>query len=383
MCSGRTIGRYFAAVALAIALTGPALEAAGREDRPLPRPQNLSSHSPDFFRDLLSGRVWVANPGGRAAAAYFGKDGHVKRCYWSNARRAFAFNRGELRWRIGTPNGRSNLEIAWVTGEGEKFWRVVLIYDRETGRLHGERFNRKTRSWYVSRDGWIQEGWPAALRNACDGLGLPWDLATVSEQDSLDFEAMRRNAEPVTRFPGSEFSYPGATGLGDSGGKPTMTMEQIEAEAGRSHGTIREKAGGGRFVGVRGESGVWELWGLNEDGDVVDIGSMRPGRDGTAMEVRWEGSGETASLRVGYPIPALWTGRLYAAFAMMRDLAAAGVPVTVDGASYVFSPDGGVVRAGETGRWRLSRGELHVEFGSGAKSWPWRAFAGKAGWNEG
>lgn len=383
MRSGRAMGRRLATLALGIALIGSAPEASAQEGAPPPRPQNLSSHLPDFFRELLGGRVWVANPSGRASAAYFGEDGFVKRCYWSNRRKAYVFNRGELRWKIGTPNGRSNLEINWGTGEGLRTWRVVLIYDRGTGRLHGERFRRKTRSWYVSRDGWIQEGWPAAFRNACHNLVLPWDLATVSEQDSIEFEQMKLNATPVVRFPGSEFSYPGATGLGDSKGKPTMTIEEIAEEERRSHGMIRERSGGGRFVGVSKGAGAWELWQLNDRDEVVEIGSMTPNAEGTVMRVRWEKSGRTADLRVGYPIPAMSTGKLYAPFAMMRDLAAARRPVTVDGAQYVFSAGGGVTRAGETGRWRLSRGEVRVKFGSAAQSWPWRVFAGKAGWKQG
>ncbi|MDE0176125.1 MAG: hypothetical protein OYH76_23530 [Defluviicoccus sp.] len=384
MGSGRTIRRYFATAVLAIALTGPALEAAAQGARPLPRPQNLSSHLPEFFRDLLGGRVWVANPRGRPAAAYFGEDGFVKRCYWSNAKKSFVFNRGELRWRIGTPNGRSNLEIGWVTGEGERFWRVVLIYDRETGRLHGERFNRKKRSWYVSRDGWIQDGWPAAFRNACHDLVLSWDLATVSGQDSLDFEDMRRNASPMVRFPGSEFSFPGATGLGDSKGKPTMTVEQIAEEERRAHGTIRITAQGRRIVGIRPRSGtVWELWELNGDDDVTDIGSIGPVGDGSVVRVRWEKSGLSAHLRVGYPIPALSTGRLHPAFAMMRDLAERGAAVTVDGVEYSFASDGRVAGAGGTGEWWLSRGQLHVTVGERTRNWPWRVFARRAGWKPG
>ena len=384
MCTGLTIGRYFVAAVLAVALTGPALEAAAQQDRPLPRPQNLSSHLPEFFRELLGGRVWVANLWGRPVAGYFGKDGLVKRCYWSNAKKSFVFNRGELRWRIGTPNGRSNLEVGWVTREGERFWRVVLIYDRETGRLHGERFNRRTRSWYVARDGWIQDGWPAVFRNACHDLVLPWDLATVAEQDSLDFEHMRRNASPVVRFPGSQFSFPGATGLGDSKGKPTMTLEEVAEEERRAHGTIRVKAQGGRIVGIRPRSGiVWELWELDDNDDVIDIGSIGVVGVGSVARVRWEKSGRTAHLRVGYPIPALSIGRLHPAFAMMRDLAERRAAVTVDGTEYLFASDGRVTGAGGTGEWWLSRGQVHVTVGARTRNWPWRVFARRVGWTKG
>lgn len=381
MGSGQSVGRRFAALAVAVALTGPAFEAAAQEERPLPRPQNVSSHLPELFRELLSGRVWVASPRGRAAAVHFGKDGVAKRCYWSNARSAYVVNRVELRWRIGTPNGRSNLEINWVTSEGVRYWRAVLIYDSETGRLHGERFNSKTRSWYVSRDGWIQDGWPAAFREACPDLVLPWDVATVGEQHSADLEHMRRNATAVVRFPGSEFSFPGATGLGDSRGRPTMTLEEIAEVERRVHGMIQQKSQGGRIVGIRPRSGtVWELWELNDDDDVIDVGSIGVVGDGSVAVARWEKSGVTAHLRVGYPIPTLSTGRLHPAFAMMRDLAERGAPVTVDGAKYAFSADGKAVGPAGAGEWWLSRGAVHVRFGEDGRSWPWRVFAGKAGW---
>lgn len=381
--SVRTVlGRGFAACALGLAMAGPAAEAMAQET-PLPRPGNISSHRPEFFRSLLEGRVWVFERDGRPAATYFGKDGEIKGCAWPKGAKGYLPYRADTRWKIGTPNGRSNLEINWSSSEGLVYSRRVIVYEPRTGRFHGEKFSTGMKAWYVERDGWIQDGWPAVFRNACNRLTLPWDLATARGQDSLDFSHMRRNAQPIVRFPGSEFSYPGATGIGDSAGKPTMTIEEIAEEERRSHGMIRERSGGGRFVGVRKEAGAWELWQLNDRDEVVEIGSMTPNAEGTVMRVRWEKSGRSADLRVGYPIPAMSTGKLYAPFAMMRDLSAARRPVSVDGAQYVFSANGGVTQAGQPGRWRLSRGEVHVKFGSAAQSWPWRVFAGKAGWKQG
>ena len=371
-----------AACAMGLAMAGPGLEAAAQETS-LPRPGNISSHRPEFFRSLLEGRVWVFERDGRPAATYFGKDGEIKGCAWPKGASRYLPYRADTRWKIGTPNGRSNLEISWSSSEGTIYSRRVIVYDRETGRFHGEKFATRMKAWYVERDGWIQDGWPAVFRNACNNLTLPWDLATVSEQDSLDFDRMKRNATPIVRLSGSEFSYPGATGIGDSAGKPTMTIEQVAEEERRSHGMIRERSGGGRFVAVRKAGGVWELWQLNGDDDVVEIGSMTPSAGGTVMRIRWEQSGRSADLRVGYPIPAMSTGKLYAAFAMMRDLAEARRPVSVDGAQYVFSADGKVTRAGEAGEWRLSRGEVQATFGSGSRNWPWRVFAAKVGWKRG
>ena len=373
----------FGACVLAVAMAGPGLDAVAQET-PLPRPGNISSHRPEFFRGLLTGRVWVFERDGRPAATYFGKDGSVMGCAWPSGYGRYVRYQSDTRWRIGTPNGRSNLEFNWPRSEGMAHSRRVIVYDRETGRFHGEQFNSRMRAWYVERDGWIQDGWPAVFRNACNTLTLPWDLATVSEQDSLDLASLEKNAPKVTHFPGSEFSYPGATGLGDSKGKPTMTLEEVAEEGRRAHGMIREKAQGGRIVGIRPRTGiVWELWELNDDDDVIDIGSIGVIGDGTVARVGWEGSGVTAHLRVGYPIPTLSTGRLHPAFAMMRDLAEARGPVSVGGAQYVFLADGKVTRAGETGEWWLSRGELHVRFGSAMRKWRWRVFAEKVGWKQG
>ena len=377
--TGLGVCRSVSAFALVALVSGFGLEAAG-QDGPRLRPQNLSSHAPEFFRELLSGRVWVFERDGRAAATYFGKDGSVKGCAWPRQMKGYVPYRSDTRWRIGTPSGRSNLELNWPGSEGLAWSRRVIVYDRETGRFHSEKFNTRIRAWYVDRDGWIQDGWPGAFRNACNTLTLPWDLATVSEQDSLDLASLEKNAPKVTHLPGSEFSYPGATGVGDSRGKPTMTIEEVVEERRRTHGMIRLRNIGGRSVGVDRPGGIRELWLLDDNDDVVDVATIRPIEDGSYMRIRWEKTGQTATPRVGYPVPAMSTGKLHPAFAMMRDLAEAGRSVAVEGAEYVFSPDRKVVRAGEAGEWWLSRGEVHVKFGSEVRKWPWRVFAERTGW---
>ena len=367
-----------AALAVMTTLAAPSAGPAAQE-RPLLRPQNLSSHTPEFFRDLLAGRVWVFERDGKPSAVWFGPDGGLKGCASPKGRRYVPYQ-ADTRWRIGTPNGRSNLEINWATTEGMGYSRRVMIYDRETGRLHGEKFSPRIRAWYVERDGWIQEGWPAAFARACGGLKLPWDVPVISAQGSLDIASLRKNAEPVTHHPGSEFSYPGATGVGDSGGKPTMTLEEVIEERRRTHGMIRLRNIGGRTVGVDRPGGVRELWLLDGNDDVVDIATIRPIGDGSLMHIRWEKSGRNATPRVGYPVPAMSTGRLHPAFAMMRDLARDGRPVAAGGAEYRFAEDGRIERGGEMGEWWLSRGLVHVRIGGGVRTWPWRAFAAETGW---
>ena len=101
-----------------------------------------------------------------------------------------------MRWKIGTPSGRSNLEISWGTAEGLKYYRMVVVYDGKTGRFHGERFRTRDRRWWVARDGWVQDAWPRVLANKCQGLLLPWDLFLDDRQRSTKFEEAKAAAEP-------------------------------------------------------------------------------------------------------------------------------------------------------------------------------------------
>ena len=385
MVSGFWTGWSAAVLALAAGLTGFGLEAMGQE-RPRLRPHNQSSHPPEFFRELLTGRVWVYERNERPEAIYFGRDGALKGCAFLKHRNEYGPFPSEAQWLVGTRVGRSNLEINWPRDEGMRFIRRVMIHNGETGRLHAELFSTETRKWKVERDGWIQDGWPAVFRNACNEVALPWDVSMVSEQDLLDFASMRKSATPIVRFPGWQHSYLGATGIGDSGGQPTLTVEEVNRELVATEGMIRiADARALRLVsvGFPGTVRDWEVWLLNDKDDVVDIAVMRVIDDGAVFNTRWEKSGRAVSIRVGYPFRTLSTGRLHPAFAMMRDLAAAGKPASIEGVSYRFLPKGEVVSGGETGEWWLSRGEVRVKLGSGIRNWPWRTFADKAGWKRG
>lgn len=366
------------AMVFAVVLSG-FVGSAEAQDRRSTAPRNLSSHPPEFFRELLTGRVWVYERKGSVEAMYLGKDGVVKGCWFSAERNTYRLFSAELRWRIGTPRGRSNLELNWPTSEGMRYGRRVIIYAGETGRFHSETFGIKTRNWRVDRDGWIQDGWPAAFRNACNEAILPWDVKTVSEQDSLDFAHMKRNATPIVRFPGWELSFPGATGIADSGGKPTMTIEEVLEERRRTHGMIRLRMTGERSVGVDRPDGIREIWLLDDNDDVVDVAEMRPIGDGSRVRIEWEKTGQAATIRVGYPVRAMSTGKYHPAFLMMFEAVLLKKPVELDGAIHVFQQDGKVASGVETGEWWLSGGAVYVKIAGRTRNWPWRVFAGKAG----
>ncbi len=348
------------------------------------RPYNLSSHLPEFFREVLKNRVWVYERNGSPAVMFLAEDGSVEGCWSRSSGLRFVKAHGSMRWRIGTPAGISNFETSWATPEGLKYYRMVLIYDGETGGLHGERFSTRDLSWYVSREGWLQEGWPAVFVEKCGEVsGIP-EISVNAAQDTLDFEALRRNAKRVVEPPGWTRSFPGATGVGKSGGKPTLTLEEVLAHRAAGHGKVAIGMSGDRWVGV-----VWEnyaeLWKVDSEDEIVDMAITRRTPDGSVVLVRWEKSGMINSYHIGYPIPMVVTNRLHSSFEMMNQIGASKKPVTLTGSrgnrrEHVFDREGGVRVSGAPGEWFISRGSIVVKTDTGEERYPWRDVAEASGW---
>ena len=350
------------------------------------RPYNLSSHLPEFFTQLLGGRVWVFRRRGALAAVYLSKNGDVLGCWLRADNSGYVRSREGMKWGIGTPNSRLNFEVSWPTSEGQRYYRMVVIYDGESGRFHGERFNVRAKKWRVARDGWIQESWPRSLKDRCSGLLLPWDLKIEEDQRSLDWAETKSRSQPVKRFPGWKRSFPGATGLGASGGKPTLTLQEVVAIKAAAHGKISIGMSGDRRVAV-----AWpdytEVWAVDGNDNIVDLATSRRIRDGSIMVGRWERSARINSYHIGYPFPLIVTDRFHPGFRMMQELGAESRRVSVPWGeglerTFAFMPGGKVVGGGEVGKWWISRGQLFVEAGGEKKSFPWRAFAKLAGWRE-
>lgn len=350
------------------------------------RPYNLSSHLPEFFTQLLGGRVWVFQRRGAPAAVYLAKNGDVVGCWLRADNSGYVRSREGMKWGIGTPNSRLNFEVSWPTSEGLRYYRMVVIYDGKSGRFHGERFNFKAKKWRVARDGWIQESWPRSLKDRCPGLLLPWDLKIEEDQRSLDWAATKSRANPVKRFPGWESSFPGATGLGASGGQPTLTLEEVVAIKAGAHGKISIGMSGDRRVAV-----AWpdytEVWAVDGNDNIIDLATSRRIRDGSIMVGRWERSARINSYHIGYPFPLIVTDRFHPAFRMMQELGSESRRVSVPWSeglerTFAFMRGGKTESRGETGKWWISRGQVFVEAGGEKKSFPWRAFAKLAGWSE-
>lgn len=348
------------------------------------RPYNMSSHLPDFFRGLLNDRVWIYRRNGSAAGMFLAADGRVGGCWLKRDQSGFVQPFASMRWRIGTPSGLSNFETSWATSEGPRYFRMVLIYEGRTGALHGERFSGKSLSWHVTRDGWVQEGWPAVFVEKCGKLKVKPDIAVNEAQDTLDFERLRENAKRVVKAPGWKRSFPGATGLAKSKGKPTLTLEEVLKVRKRAHGKIRIGMNGHRWVYV-----AWprytEVWRVDDQDNVVDLGITRRTPDGRVSLLRWEKSGQINSYFIGYPMPSVGTGKKHSAFEMMDDLVAEKRKVVLadgggDRHEHVFSKDGSVATKGWVGRWFISRGAIVVKTNLGEARYPWREVAEGSGW---
>ena len=88
-------------------------------------------------------------------------------------------------WKIGTPNGPSNLELAtdhWTSGPVS--WRMLIIYSPDTGRFRTEYYSRSAQEWRIGWDGWIQDSWPATLLRQCARMTLPGGVPVNRKQDT-------------------------------------------------------------------------------------------------------------------------------------------------------------------------------------------------------
>ena len=359
----------------------------------LPRaPLNISSHSADFFEELLSGRVWVFNRRGAPAAIHFTRDHRAVGCWAGESGGLFDNEPGVrlMEWWIGTPTNPTALQFT-ADGPGEEplLHETVVIYDPGTGRFHGERYSRGAEEWQVNRDGWIQNGFPAALRPLCAPLSLPSDLPVDQRQNSVDWNDLKRSAAPIRDFPGSEYSYIGATGLGASSGEATMTRLQVDNYQRLMNGVIgatpHEDSFVDRFVFVRTPDGN-EVWLVDEHDDIVMVGAVTPvpGRD--VNLIRWRGSLPDYSYRIRFPIPVRPTSRRHPAFEMMAGLAASERSVELphagsDDSALVFLPEGKLRSASGAGAWWISNGEIRVNVNDRVAGYPWRDFADAVGWD--
>ena len=349
------------------------------------RPKNLSSHPPEFFRDLLGGRVFVWKHRGQPAAILYRDDRAILSCWFDPRRDKFLRNYTNAEWKIGTPAGKSNIEERWFSMTGNhRVLRRVIIYTPSTGRFHFEARDPETEHWRIIRDGWVQDAWPKALVRHCPLMNLPNRLPIEQSQASLDFDLLKANANPIRNHRGSHIRFPGATGLAASRGQPTLSLQEVETTFRRYHQHLAIAPNGSRIVFLT-QPDHREIWRLDQAHNVLDVGIMRLASNGTVMHTRWEKSGRRSKFLVGYPLPGIPTDELHPVFAMMDELTASRTAVSLPSITskpldHVFASNGTVRTRHSAGTWHISRGAVHVDIDGARRAWPWREFARRAGW---
>ena len=365
------------------------------------RVANMSSHSAAFLNDLLTGRVWIHNVIDSTkerdkysyTARYMGPDGLMAHCIWW---------RGDHVWRVSDwylePSRRYRTVFGYIaSGVAPDPKRVrgfgPIFYNAETGELQQERWISKRKRWFKTTTGWVQESWPRALKEACPDLDLPSDLAINEKQTSLAFQAMRGEDPdaPLRHFPGSEFAGPGATGIGASHMRPTMTADALKDFLLARNGEVLLTNSGTRLVLMLNPDRD-ELWRLDGGDGIADIGYLVSSDKGKKVTLQFEKSDKAQHYWVGYPLPLLPTGERYAALRMMDWIIARGEDVVLpflerEQVAFAFAEGGQVVARttdGEDapGKWWWSRGRLHINLESIERSnaYLWDELAAHVGW---
>ena len=378
-----------------LGLAVAALIAAGAEDASgQSGPANYSSHDAAFLTELLSDRVWLyERPNATRAAdrglvwgVHHAADGSAHACFHLDGE----WQAGTGRWRVvPSPRFRAlyNYHDAGTEPDpGHVKGHVPIFYDPGTGRLHSESVGEG--AWFVLSLGWVQESWPQALKEACPDLDLPAGLPVNANQTSaLMEEAVAQDPDAALRsHPGSELHAPGSTGLALAGGNPMVTAAELGRFLAANDGHVLESPAGTRLVLALGAERD-ELWRLDEHGHVVDTAVLMPAAGGAGIVAQWERLPRRLEYRLGDPFPLQPAGERYGAMRFTDRLVAAGRPVAlpfgdrgdiplrfrVGGAATAEDIHGGELG----GRWRWSRGHLHVSVDGMAETlaWPWRDLA--------
>ena len=370
---------------------------------------NYSSHAASFFEALLAGRVWVlerpnsslAGDRGTVWAHYHGADGTLLACTHLGGEYAGA----EARWRV-VPSRAfralyNYLEPGAEPDPGRRHGHTPIFHDPETGALHNEALRGEGR-WAVASRGWVQESWPAAMKEACPDLPLPSSLPVNGRQSATGFAAMMAQDPDaaVRNAPGSHLRGPGAVGIAASSGRDRLPAPELSRFLAENDGFVLTDTAGARHVLVLGADGD-ELWLLDGDDGVADTGLLVPVAGGAEIAVHYGGLPIQPRYRIGDALPFLPTGERFAAMRITDRLAAEGTPVVLPfpgrAEGVVRLRADGTLRAegggAETvpGTWRWSRGELVVTLeGSGGEARisgtsvagtrvPWRVLADQAG----
>ena len=138
-----------------------------------------------FYRDLVSGRVWVNSVRSLSPtyhtleAVYYGSDGRMMSCSMLLNHRFST----EGIWHIVSNEQGPPLLKEVAENSLPKPEHTPLYYDPEWRRLFERTWTTGTgRGWVIGRYGWLQESFPLSLRLLCPDLELPADLPINEDQ---------------------------------------------------------------------------------------------------------------------------------------------------------------------------------------------------------
>ncbi len=368
---------------------------------------NYSSHGPEFFRELLKGRVYVSHLpdyngdqilSNRVRAVYHHPDGTLSGCWYYDA----IYKTRPSKWRVVPGKNRVYLNYfpTWEIPDPNK-WKghLPLFYDPASGRLHDEAWRQRPYNWIFAKVGWVQESWPRALKDSCPEMNLPVELPINEKQTSVFMSELREQDPdaPIRDFSGShDRRTPGGIGIAHalSQGTVPFPARDLKRFLVENDGHVLESFKGRGYVLVLNPERD-ELWRLKDDGTIEDIGYLTPSADGKVIRLSFEVLPYKVRFLVGYALPLVWTGERYDAMAMMDWLVAQERDVALpflerEGVAFRFAA-GGAVKARATagddvaGRWWWSRGRLHVRLDGVARAnaYPWRDLAAHVGWTAG
>ena len=361
--------------------------------------QNYSSHSPEFFEELLTGRVWVLQrPSSKSAphrefvwAHYHYPNGDIRTCHRPDRYEAF-----NAHWRMVKNKYRTSYNqyhVGKKPDPAQKMGHTPIFYNPQTGMLHDEFGDRTTMTWKIGSVGWVQDSWPRVLKDVCPKLDLPADLPINEKQTAKRFdELMAQDPDaPLRGLMGSEPPTPGGTGMGAADGGPTFPVAVLKQFLIENNGRVLVDFTGPRFVLVLNPERD-ELWRLDADGAIEDIGYLVASGDGKKLNLQYEQLPEKRTYFVGFAMPFLPTGERYAAMRMMDWVVERGEDVVLpflerERVAFGFAEGGQLVARttdGEDvpGKWWWSRGRLHVnlEGVDRTNAYPWDELAAHVGW---
>ena len=358
--------------------------------------RNYSSHSPQFFEELFAGRAFIhehASLPGVVRGEVYRRDGTLWRCYYHSEAGKHVRHTTES-WSIETHAGATRT----ITVKG-KAGRSVPLYAAAGGALRLEFFHRGSKgvhdmAWAELGAGWVQDSWPRLLADACPRIELPAGMPVNEKQTSTRIAEMARQDPdaPVRNAPGSGLTAPGRTGLVGTNWGPTTTREEVLAFMQDQIGNVMLSPRGNGYVYTEGWDADGEVWRLDEDGRITDIGSLHIGDAGTGQDwiVTKAPGHPDFHYPMGYPFPMLPTGHRHAAFQLTDRLIEAGEPVVLpwmpsewkdftflaDGKVRVRRADGGPDRVG---RWVWTKGRLWLDIGGNREAPLWTEVAEQLG----